>query len=151
MDNLLKLPVLPLPCKLSNLSVKNFFLVHTVPRQSQIYLSVCSIRYVNYLVRMFELFIHVFRHLRYQHWGKVFLSNKILCCNDQLIPHSNRMVGICLSHCKMLHQWELFVVAFLEVFEFYIELFRIILLPRRLSKFVLAFAKVNMVGKSQLV
>ena len=111
-DNLLKLLVLPLPCKQSDLSLRTLRLVHIVPQQIDTNLSVCSIHYVNYLLSQFELFIHVFGHCRYHHWGQIFLSSKVFCI-DHLIPQSLK-VEICLFHCKILDQSELFVVIFFE-------------------------------------
>ena len=115
-DNLLKLLVLLLPCKKSDLSIRTLRLVHIVPQQSHTNLSVCSVLFVNYLVSQFELFIHMFGLFRYQHWGQIFLSSKVFCCIDQLIPQSQKLVEICLSYCKILDQSELFLVIFPEYF-----------------------------------
>ena len=70
----------------------------------------------------FDLFIHVLRYCWYQHWGQVFLSSKLFCCNDQLIPQSTKLAEIWFSHCELLYQSELFVVIFPENFKFYIQL-----------------------------
>ena len=67
---MLKLLVLLLPCKQSDLSKRTLKLVHIVPQRSHTNLSVCSVHYVNYLVSQFELFIHVAEHCRYQHGVK---------------------------------------------------------------------------------
>ena len=100
-------------------------------------------------VSQFELFIHVFGHCWYQHWRQVFLSTKV-CCNDHLIPQSHELVEICLSHCKILYQSEIFVVIFLEKIEFYTQVNGIIFGPRKSSISVLAFAKVHIVVQVSL-
>ena len=146
-DNLLKLLVLLL-CKYSDLSKKALKIVHIVPQQSHTNLSVWSVHYVNYLLRQFELFIHVFGHCRYQHWLQTFFSSKVFCCIDELIPQSHKLVEICLSHCKILDQSELFILISLEYFEFYIQGFGILFGPRKSSGSVLTFAKVYIVGTS---
>ena len=147
-DNLLKFLVLLLPCKKSDLSIRTLRLVHIVAQQSHTNLSVCSVHYVKYLVSQFELFIHVFRHCRYQHCGRIFFSSKVFCCLDQLIPQSHKLVEICLTHCKILDQSKLFLVTFLEYFEVYIQVVGIVFGPRNLSKSNLTFAKVHIVGTS---
>ena len=139
-DNFLKLLVLLLPCEQSDLSIRTLRLVHIVPRQSHTNLPVCSVHYVNYLVSHFELFIPVFGHCRYQHWGQIFLFSKVSCCIDQLIPQSQKLVEICLSYCTFLDQSELFVVIFLEYIEFYIQVVGIVFGPREMSKSVLTSA-----------
>ena len=147
-DNLLKLPVLLLPCKKSNLSIGTLRLVHTLPQQSHTDPSVCSVHYVNYLVSQFEFLTQAFGHCRYHHCGQTFLSIKFLCCIHQLIPQSQKLPEIRLSHCKILNKLELFVVIFLENFEFYIQVVEIFFGSRKLSKSFLAFAKVHIVGTS---
>ena len=117
-NNLLKPLVLLFPCKNLDLSIRNLRLVHIVPQQSTTGLSVCLAHYVNYLVSQFEWFIHVFGQWRYQHWGQIFHSSKVFCCIDHLIPQPHKLFEIRLSHCKILDQSELFVVIFLENFEF---------------------------------
>ena len=102
-DNLLKLFVLSLPCKKSDLSIRTLRLVHTVPHQSHTSLPVCSIQYVNYLVSQFQLFTHVFVPCRFHHWSRVFRSSKICCCNVQLIRQSHKLVESCVSHCKIFY------------------------------------------------
>ena len=96
----------------------------------------------------FELFIHVFGHCRYQHWGQIFFYSKFVCWIDQLIPQSHKLVEICFSHCKILDQSELFLVIFPEYFEFYIQVVGIVFGQRKLSKSVLTFAKVQIVCTS---
>ena len=125
-DILLIILVLLLPCNQSNLSLGILKLVHILPQQFHTSLSFCSVNYVNYLVRQFELFFQVFGHCRYQHWCQTFLSSKIFCCNDKLIAQSHKLVKICLSYCKILDQSELFVVVFLQFFKFYIQVVGII-------------------------
>ena len=56
------------------------------------------------------------------------------------------MVEIFLSHCNILDQSELFLVIFLENFEFYIQVVGIVFGPKKSSKSVLTFAKVHIVG-----
>ena len=146
--NLLKLLVLLLPCKKSDLSMRTRRLVLIVPQQSHTNLSVCSVHYVNHLVSQFELFIHVFGQYKYQYWGQILFSSKVFCCIDQLIPQSRELVEICLSHLKILDQSELFLVIFPEYFEFFLQLVGIVFGPRKLSKSVLAFLKVHIVGTS---
>ena len=145
---MLKILVLLLPCKKSDLSIRILRLVHIVPQQSRTNLSVCSVQYVNYLVSQIELFIHVSGHCRYQHGGQIFLSSNVFCCIDQLIPQSRKLIEICFSHCKILDQSELFLVIFPEYFEFYIQVVGIVFGPKQLSKSVLTFAKVHIVGTS---
>ena len=147
-DNLLKFLVLFLPCKKSELSIRTLRLVHIVPQQSHTNPPVCSVHYVNYLVSLFELFIHVSGKCRYHYWGQLFLSSKVSCCIDQLIPQWHKIVEISLSHCKILDQSELFLVIFPEYFEVYIQVVGIVFGPRKLSKSVLTFAKVHIVGTS---
>ena len=145
---MLKLLVLLLPCKKLNLSIRTLRLVHIVPQQSHTNLSVCTVHYVNYIVSQFELFINVFGHCRYQHWHQIFLSSKVFCCIDQLITQWHKLVEICLSQSKILEQSELFLVIFLEYFEFYIQVVVIVFGPTKPSKSVLTFAKVHIVGTS---
>ena len=95
MDNLLKLLVLLLPCKKSDLSIRTLTPVHIVPQQNRTNLSVCSVHHVNYLMSQFELFIHVFGRCRYQHCGQTLFSRKVFCCIDQLIPQLHELVEIC--------------------------------------------------------
>ena len=116
--NLLKFLILLLLCKQSDLSIRTLWPVHTILQQSHANLSVCSVQYLNPLVSQFELSNHVLGLCWYQHWGQVFLSSKIFCCNDQLIPRSIKRAEIRLCQCKILYQSELFVVVFLENFEF---------------------------------
>ena len=145
---MLKLLVLLLPCKKSDLSIGTLRLVHVVPQQSDTNPSVCSVHNVDYFVSHFELLVHVFGHCRYKHLGQNFLSSKFFCFIDQLIPQSHELVKICFSYCKILDQSELFVVIFLEYFEFYNQVVRIIFGLRKLSKSVLTFDKVHIVGTS---
>ena len=112
--NFFKFVVLFHPCNYSDLSIRTLRLVHIVSQQGHTKVFVCSIHYVSYLVSHFELFIHVFGHFRCQHWRQVFFSSKVFQCKDQLIPQSRKFVEICLSHCKILDQSELFVVIFLK-------------------------------------
>ena len=128
-DDLLKFLVLLLPSKYSDLSIRILRLVQLVSQQSHTNFSVCSVHYVNYLVSHFEWFIYVFGHCRYQHWGQMFFSSKVFCCIDQLIPESQKLVEICLCHCKILDQSELFLVIFPEYFESYIQVVRIVFGP----------------------
>ena len=125
--------------------------IDIVPQQSHTILSVCSVHNINYVVSQFELFIHVFGHCRYQHWGQIFLSSKIFCCIDQVIPQSIKLVKIRFSHCKTLDQSELLVVIFLKYLEFYVQVVGIIFGPKKLSNSVLTFVKVNIVGTDWLV
>ena len=129
-DNLLKLLLLLLPCKKSDLSLRTFRLVHIVSQQSGKNLSVCSIHYVNNLVSQLQLFIHAYGHCRYQHWGQSFLSSKFFCCIEQLIPQSDKLVEICFSHSKILDHSDLFFVNFFECFEFYIQKVGIVFGPK---------------------
>ena len=99
-------------------------------------------------IGQFELFILVFRQCWYHNWRQVFLSSKVLCCIDQLIHHAHKLVEICLTHRKFLYQSELFVVIFLEKFEFDVQVTGNIFGPATSSKYVLAFAKVHIVGTS---
>ena len=123
-------------------------LVFIVPQQSHTNLCVCSVHYVNYLVSHVEVFIDVSGHCRCQHRGQIFFSSKFFCCIGQLIPQSQKLFKIRLSLCKILDQSELFVVIFLEYFEFYIHVTRIIFGPKKLSKIVLTIAKNHIVGTS---
>ena len=147
-DNLLEFLVLLLPCKKSDLSIRSLRIVNIVPQQNHTNLSNCSVHYVNHLVSQFELFIHVSGHCRYQHCGQIFLSSKVFCCIDQPVPQSQKLVEICLSHCKILDESELFLVIFPEYFEFYIQVVGIVFGPKKLSKSVLTIAKVHIVGSS---
>ena len=122
------------------------WLVHIVRKQSHTNLFVCSIHYVKYVMSQFELFIHVLGYCRYQHWGQVFLSSTVFCCNEQPIPQSQKLVEICVSHCKILDRSDLFILIFLENFEFYIQVNGLIFWPIKISKSILAFAKVHIVG-----
>ena len=79
---------------------------------------------------------------------KFFLSIKVFRCNDQLIPQSHQLDEICLSRYKILNQSDLFVVIFLENFEFYIQLIGMIFGLRKFSKSFLAFAELHIVGTS---
>ena len=79
------------------------------------------------LVSQFELFIHVFGHCRYHYRGHIFLSSKVFCCIDQLVPQSHKLVQICLSCCKIVDQLELLVVTFLVHLELYIRIVAIFL------------------------
>ena len=132
------------------MSIRTLRLIHIVPQPSHTNLSVCSVHYVNYLVSQCELFFHVFGPCGYQHWGKILFSSKVFCCIDQLIPQSHQLIEICLSHCKILDQSELFLVFFPENFEFYIQVVGIVFGPRKLSKSVLTFAKVHIVVQVSL-
>ena len=58
------------------------------------------------------------------------------------------MVEISLSHCKILYQSELFVVIFLENFDFYVPVIGIIYGTKKQSKSVLALTVVQIVGTS---
>ena len=144
--NILKILVLLLPRRKLDSSKGALRIVHIVAQQSHTNFFVCSVQYVNYVLSQFQLFIHVFGHCRYQHWGQVFLSSKIFWCNDELIPQSYKLVEICLSHCKILDRLEHFVVHFVENIEFYIQDVAIFFGPRNSSKSVLTFAKVHIVG-----
>ena len=83
----------------------------------------------------------------YQHRGQVLSPTKF-SSNGELIPQTHELVKICRSHCKVLYQLELFVVIFLGNLEFYLQIIGIVFGPTNLSKPVLAFAKVNIVGTS---
>ena len=143
---MLKLFILNHRCKYSNLIMGKLKRVHIVPQQSRANLSVCSVHYVNYLASQFELTIHVFGQIWYHNRRQVFPSNKIFCCNDQLILQSHKLVDIFLCHCRIMYQSEFFVVIFLQNFEFYIQLIGITFVPRKLSKSVLAFVKILIIG-----
>ena len=152
MNNSLNVLVLLLSLKYADLSIWTPWLVHIVAQQSHTNLPVRSVDYVNYLVSQFELFIKAaFGHCRYQHWGLIFLSGRIFCCIDQLIPQSNKLVKIRLSHCEILDQLELFVVTFPEYFEFYIQVIRVAFGLNKLSKTVLTSAKIHIVAATQLL
>ena len=133
------------------MSVKTLWIVHIVPQQSHTNLSVRSVYHVNYLVSQFELFIHVFALCSYQHWGQIFLSGKVCCCIDKLIPQKQKLAENYFSHCKILDQSELFVVVFLEYFEFHTQVVGIIFGQLKSSRSVLKFAKVHIVRTSWLV
>ena len=147
-ENLLKPLVLLISCKKSVLNKRILKLVHIVPQPSQTNFSVCSVHNVNYLVRQFVMFNHVFGHCRYQHCCQIFLCSKVFCCIDQLIPQLHQLVKIRLSHCKNLDKSELFVVIFPEYFGFYNQVVGITFGRRKSSKSVLTFAKVQIVGTS---
>ena len=144
----MKLLVHPFPCKKLDMSIKTFWLFHTVPQQSHSDLSFCSVHYVNQIMSQFEMFIHVFGLCRSQRCGQKFLSSNVFCCNDQQIPQTNKLVEICFSLCMILDQSENFVVIFLENVEFYIQVIGIIFGPEKPSNSVLAFAKVHIVATS---
>ena len=144
----MKLLVLLLPCKKSELSIRILWLIHTVRQQSYTNLCICSVQYVNYLVNQFELFIHVLGHFKFHHWIQVFFSSKVFCSRDQRIPESHELVGICVFHCKNVYKSKIFVVIFLENFEFYIQLVGNFFGLRNSSKSVLAFATILVLGTS---
>ena len=75
--NSLNFLIILLPFKKSDLSTRTLRLVHIVPQQSHKNLFVCSVHCFNYLVSQFEMFIHVFRLCRYQHWGPIFCSSEV--------------------------------------------------------------------------
>ena len=95
--------------------------------------------------------IQVIGHWWDHHYRQAFLSTKVFCCNDQLIPQSYKLVETCLSLSKILNQAKVFVVIFVDHFEFYEELIGITFAPGKLSKFVCTFSKVYIVGTSQFV
>ena len=59
--------------------------------------------------------------------------------------------GLSFSLLENLYKSELFVVIFLENFEFYIQRFGIILGPRNSSMLVLEFVKDHKIDTSELV
>ena len=122
---MLKLLVLLLPCKYSDLSKKTLWFTHTVPQQTHKKVSFCWVYYVNHLVSQIELSFHVFGQYWYHNCRPFFHSIKIFCCNDQLISQSNKLVEVCFSHCKTLYQSELFVVIVPENLQFFILVFGI--------------------------
>ena len=128
--------------------MKIIWLEHIVKQQSHTTFSVYSVHYVNHLVMPFQLFIHVYRQCWNHHCKQVFVPKKILCSDDQLIPQSLKLVDIFLSHRKFFNQSELFVVTFFENFELRIQVFAFIFGPNKLSKSVVAFAKIHRVGTS---
>ena len=95
--------------------------------------------------------IHVLGYGWYQHWRQVFLITKVLCCNEQLILRSHELAEICFSDFLIWYQSELLVVICLENFDFDIHLIGINIRPWKLSKCVLAFTKVHIADKTELV
>ena len=57
-----------------------------------------------------------------------------------MIPQSQKLIEICFSPCGILYQSEIYVVVFLDKFEFYIQENEIFFGPKKTSKCVLAFA-----------
>ena len=145
---MLKLLVLLLLCIYLDLSIWNLWLFHIVPQQSHTNLSVCSVHFFNRLLSQLDLFNHVFGYCWYQHWRQIFLSAKLISFNKQLILQSNELFKMCLFYSKVLYQSDICVVIFLENIGFYIQVTGIIFGHKNVSKFVLVFAKVHIVGKS---
>ena len=88
-DNLVNFLVPLLSCKHSDFSIGTLWIVHIVSTKSHANLSVCSVHYFNHILSSFELFTYVFGPCWCHHWGKVFLSEKVFSCIEQLILQSH--------------------------------------------------------------
>ena len=66
--------------------------------------------------------------------------------NDQVVPQSQYLVEIWPPSCKILYQSEVFVVIFLQNSKFYIQVVGVVFRPKKLSKSVLTFSNVYLVG-----
>ena len=142
---MLKLLFLLLPCKEPELSLWTLWLVQIVLHQSPKNHFTFSGDYVNHLVSQFELKIHVFEHCWNQHCGKVFVSTKVFCCNDQLTLQSSELFEICHSRCKIFDQTKVSVFDFPAHFEINIHVVGVLFGPRKVS--VLKFPKIHIIGK----
>ena len=147
-NDLFNVLFLLLPCKYWGLSVGTPWLVHTVPQHSHAYLYVWTIRKVSHPMSQFEFIIHVFGHCWYLCRWQNLLPVKVYCCNGQLITHLHELVENRLCHYKILIQSKIFVVLFLENFEFYIQVVGVVFVgPKKTPKSVSTTSKVYIVGR----
>ena len=110
--NLLKFFFLLLPSEKTNLSIGSLWFVHPAPQQCHTDPSVWSIHNVNHFVNNLQL---LFGQCRLKIWRQILFSEKLVCCNNELISLSNKLFEVSFPHCKVQSKFCIFVFS-LEYF-----------------------------------
>ena len=121
---------------------------HLVPQQSHTNLSVRTIHNNNYFMGQLDMFTQIIGHCCRLPWWQVSFSDKLFCCNNYLISWSLKLVEVCIAYCKFLYQFKIFLSIHLEEVDFYIQVLEINSCPRNLSKPVVIFSRLRIVGTS---